>query len=288
MRPLIILALAFILNFEANAQEFIAITNISNVFADFRKVSEHENEEHKAWSVNDSIMHIPAYDLYCDWTSERVHPVLTNKTKLKGTKMIALRPDSCSFVAPYIGSKTSDFGYRRYRYHYGVDIKLNTGDDVVSAFEGVVRVSHHDGDYGKVVVVRHNNGLETLYAHLSKLSVKPGDWVEAGETVGLGGSTGRSTGPHLHFEVRYLGDPINPNSLIDWESGTLKMDTLALNNTHFEYLKEVRAVKYHTVRKGETLSAIARKHGTSVSTLCKLNKIRSSTTLRIGQKLRTS
>jgi murein DD-endopeptidase MepM/ murein hydrolase activator NlpD len=239
----------------------------------------------EAWTLEDSLTYIPAYDKYRHWVTERVHPAM-KKNKLEGTVMVPLRSDSCSFAAPFIGHKTSDFGYRRYRYHYGVDVKLLTGDPVVSAFEGVVRVAHVDGDYGKVVVVRHNNGLETLYAHLSKLKVKPGDWVEAGDVVGLGGNTGRSTGSHLHFEARYLGDPINPNTIIDWETGTLKMDTLALDQSHFKYLTEVKAVKYHSVRRGETLSAIARRYGTSVSSLCRLNGIRTSTTLRIGQKLR--
>ena len=245
-----------------------------------------ESSDLNVWDINDSLSFIPHFDEYCSWNTKRVHPYDVDLRHMEDTILIPLAVDSCDFVAPFIGRKTSDFGYRRYRYHYGVDIKLYTGDDVKAAFEGVVRVAHYDGDYGRVVVIRHNNGLETLYGHLSKLNVKEGDVVEAGDIIGLGGNTGRSTGSHLHFEVRYLGEPINPNEIIDWELGYLCNDTLQLNAEHFEYLVEVRKRKYHTIRSGDTLSGIARRYGTSVRNLCRLNGIRSSTTLRIGRKIR--
>lgn len=238
------------------------------------------------WNINDSLTHIPSYDTYCSWNTERVHPYKDDLRFMKDTVLLVLAPDSCDFVSPYTGRKTSDFGYRRYRYHYGVDVKLYRGEEVKSAFEGVVRIAQYDGDYGKVVVIRHPNGLETLYAHLSKLIVKEGDRVEAGDIVGLGGSTGRSTGSHLHFEARYKGEPIDPNALIEWETGYLCHDTLALNQEHFEYLIDVRARKYHRIRSGDTLSGIARRYGTSVRNICRLNGIRSTTTLRIGRTLR--
>lgn len=249
-------------------------------------VEKAEMEALEVWSINDSLYNIPAYDLYCSWVDNKVHPYKHDLTAMRDTVIIPLAYDSCSFVSPFIGHKTSDFGYRRYRHHYGVDIKVNVGDPIKSAFEGAVRVAHYDRDYGKVVVVRHNNGLETLYAHLSRINVEKGDWIEAGDVVGLGGSTGRSTGPHLHFEVRYLGEPINPNEVINFEAGALIADTLMLNQGHFSYLKEARARKFHRVRSGDTLSGIARRYGTSVTKLCQLNGIRSSTTLRIGQNLR--
>ncbi len=238
------------------------------------------------WEINDSLAYIPAYDTYCSWVTDKVHPYRYDLSEMKDTVVLPLSYDTCSFAPPFIGRKTSDFGQRRYRHHYGVDIKVYTGDPISAAFEGVVRVAHYDGDYGKVVVIRHDNGLETLYAHLSKLNVKRGDRVEAGDIVGLGGNTGRSTGSHLHFEARYLGEPINPNDLIDFESGALLTDTLYLNAAHFAYLKEARAKKYHRVRSGDTLSGIARRYGTSVTTLCRLNGMRSTSVLRIGQVLR--
>ncbi|MFV0538285.1 MAG: M23 family metallopeptidase [Dysgonomonas sp.] len=105
---------------------------------------------------------------------------------------------------------TSDYGNRDGRKHFGVDFRLTTGDSVHSVFCGKVRVAKFDVDYGYVVVVRNYNMSESVYAHLSKILVEIGQEVTGGETVGLGGNTGRSTGPHLHFELRYKGFPINP------------------------------------------------------------------------------
>ncbi len=287
MKLFIPVAVCMLIGFSALGQDQFATTKGSeNKFEDGKALTSKELIESITWSFEDSVMNIPAYTTYKTWNTTRVHPYDYNLTKMRDTIMIPLALDSCSFAPPFIGHKTSDFGNRRYRYHYGVDVKLLTGDPVASAFEGVVRVAHHDGDYGKVVVVRHNNGLETLYAHLSKFEVQKGDWVEAGDIIGLGGSTGRSTGSHLHFEARYLGEPINPNTLIDWEKGTLKSDTLMLSSSNFTYLKEIRAVKHHTIRSGDTLSGIARKYGTTVSALCQLNNMRTNTTLQVGKQLR--
>jgi murein DD-endopeptidase MepM/ murein hydrolase activator NlpD len=269
----------------AHAQQLAEEQSKFNIFKD-GKMPHAAGAVPVSWNINDSLSYIPSYDLYCDWNTDRVHPYKEDLRHMKDTVPLVLVFDTCDFVAPYVGRKTSDFGYRRYRYHYGVDVKLYSGEEVKSAFEGVVRIAQYDGDYGKVVVIRHENGLETLYAHLSKLKVKEGDRVEAGDLIGLGGNTGRSTGSHLHFEVRYKGEPIDPNALIEWETGYLCHDTLLLNQEHFEYLVEVRKRKYHKIRSGDTLSGIARRYGTSVSKLCRLNGIRSTTTLRIGRTLR--
>lgn len=285
MKPFISVCIGTFLSFSIQAQELISETRFANIY-EFDKVVAKSDGEENLWDINDSLAYIPAYDVYCSWNSKRVHPYSYNLTNMTDTVYIPLALDTCSFVAPFIGRKTSDFGARRYRHHYGVDIKVYVGDPISSAFEGVVRVAHYDRDYGKVVVVRHTNGLETLYAHLSDFKVKEGDWVEAGDIVGLGGNTGRSTGSHLHFEVRYKGEPINPNDIIDWEKGELLGDHLLLTKQHFSYLKEIRKIKYYTIRSGDTLSGIARKHGTTVSALCKLNGIRSTTTLRVGNRLR--
>jgi len=286
MKPFIPLFIGIALSINLSAQDLITEVDVpANIF-EFEKVVAATKDKAAIWDINDSLSYIPAYDTYCSWNSKRVHPYSYNLTNMKDTVVLPLAFDTCSFVAPFIGRKTSDFGYRRYRHHYGVDIKVYTGDPIQCAFEGVVRVAHYDGDYGKVVVVRHTNGLETLYAHLSDLKVKEGDWLEAGDLVGLGGNTGRSTGSHLHFEARYMGEPIDPNDIIDWNTGTLLSDNLLLNESHFAYLKEIRKRKYYTIRRGDTLSGIARRYGTTVSTLCKLNGIRSSSTLRVGKTLR--
>lgn len=281
----IFILLIFLSVGSLNAQQIAEEKAHFNIFRD-GKMPSSVDEEIVPWNINDSLNYIPSYDLYCEWNTDRVHPYKNDLRNMTDTIPLVLTYDSCDFVAPYVGRKSSDFGYRRYRYHYGVDVKLYRGDDVKAAFEGVVRIAQYDGDYGKVVVIRHENGLETLYAHLSKLKVKEGDRVEAGDLIGLGGNTGRSTGSHLHFEVRYMGEPIDPNTLVEWETGYLCHDTLLLNQEHFEYLVEVRKRKYHKIRSGDTLSGIARRYGTSVRQLCRLNGIRSTTTLRIGRTLR--
>ena len=212
-----------------------------------------------------------------------------------------------SYHHPYIGRITSRYGPRRGRSHQGLDLGLKTGDPIYATFDGKVRISKAAGDYGNLVVIRHNNGLETYYAHLSQRDVEVGDWVVAGQQIGLGGSTGQSTGPHLHYEVRYKGQSFDPERIIDFSNGDLRRDELLLKRRHFSIYskyeqdfgdeeevakqeeaerKAAAAVQYHTVRSGDTLGAIARKYGTSVSRICQLNGIKSTSILRIGQKLR--
>jgi murein DD-endopeptidase MepM/ murein hydrolase activator NlpD len=190
------------------------------------------------------------------------------------------------YTHPFANYVTSRFGMRGNRWHYGTDVKLKTGDPVKCAFDGIVRVIQYDRyGYGHVVVVRHHNGLETLYGHLSKVTVKVNDPIKAGDQVGVGGNTGRSTGSHLHFEIRYYGEPFNPEYIIDFDNYSLRNDTLVLTRNNFEYLTELRKTVYYTVRRGDTLSGIAKRHGTTVSRLCSLNGIKSTTTLRIGRSL---
>ena len=240
-----------------------------------------------SWDINDSLMFIPAFDDYCDWNTTEIHGYdIDIKDKLTEPFMLELRHDECDYHHPFQGRITSKFGWRDGRHHNGIDIKLYTGDPVKVAFEGVVRIARYSRSYGNVVVVRHNNGLETLYAHLSARKVKPGQHVESGDVIGLGGNTGRSTGSHLHFEVRYLGEAIDPSTLIDWENGELIHDKYMLSLNDFDYLKKVRAKKYHTIRRGETLSSISRKYGTSVRTLCRLNGFSQNTTIYAGKRIR--
>lgn len=212
-----------------------------------------------------------------------------------------------SYHHPYIGRITSRYGPRRGRAHQGLDISLKIGDPVYATFDGKVRMSKAAGNYGNLVIIRHNNGLETYYAHLSERSVEVGDWVVAGQQIGLGGNTGRSTGPHLHFEVRYKGQSFDPERIIDFTTGDLRRSELLLKRRHFSIYakyeqdfddevevekieeaerKAAAAIQYHTVRSGDTLGALARKYGTTVTRLCQLNGIKSTSILRIGQRLR--
>ena len=211
------------------------------------------------------------------------------------------------FCIPHPGEVVSTFKWRKRRPHKGVDINLNTGDAVYAAFDGIVRVAlptRMTGGYGNVVVIRHANGLETYYGHLSKFLVKSGDVVRAGEMIGYGGSTGRSTGPHLHFETRYMGQAFDPERIFDFEHGTLRSEIFTwkkhytnINSHYGQSDKEsVAAAKkstvssnsavYYRVKKGDTLTKIAQRNGTTVKQLCKLNGIKETKLLQIGQKLR--
>ena len=213
------------------------------------------------------------------------------------------------YHCPYQGKVhyRGKFGMRRGRRHQGVDLPLNAGTPVYAAFSGKVRISKYWGAFGNLVVIRHENGIETFYAHLSKRLVEAGDWVNAGDVVGTGGSTGRSTGPHLHFETRYKGFAFDPQWLIDFETGELRHRLFVLKKKYFniysnyeqdfeDELKneeedkaedaEKAAMKWHTIKSGDTLYKISRMYGTSVNTICRLNGINQNTTLKIGRKLR--
>lgn len=230
---------------------------------------------------------LPASDIYKNWNTEHIF----HKEELgKDTVHLKLVYEACDHHAPVLGHITSPFGPRRGRMHYGTDIKLQTGDPVACAFEGTVRISRYHKQYGHVVVVRHANGLETLYAHLSQRMVEVGDHVEAGTLLGLGGSTGRSTGSHLHFETRYLGSPIDPQQVFDMEEWRLRADTFVVHPGIFAATERAKAAlntaQYYRVKKGDTLSAISRKYGVPVARLCKLNRISMKSTLRPGQRVR--
>lgn len=220
------------------------------------------------------------YDI---WSDSQINPYKVDLKEMKDT----VKLDLSGYVPPITKHVTSDFGFRRWRFHYGIDLKVEKGDSVLCAFDGTVRLTRRDRrGYGYFVLVRHFNGLETLYGHLARITVNPGDTIKAGVPVGLGGNTGRSTGYHLHFELRYLGNPLNPNDLIDFQSYCTKNNILQLNASHFSYKKEIDKIRFWKVRRGDTLGRIAMRTGVSISKLCKLNGIKRSTKLRIGRNLR--
>lgn len=317
-----------------------------------------------------------ASEFYADFDTTAVHSEKFDVLNFNDSVLIVLNGDALGeYVHPVKGPKTSAFAFRKYRYHLGVDVNLETGDSVVSCFSGKVRIAQYSKTYGNVVVVRHPNGIETYYAHLSKIYVNPGQEVKAGECVGLGGNTGHSHGSHLHFETRFKGQPFDPSMIIDFDNMCLRGDTYYLSKSNFKYMAEVHSVKhyskkkkktwytyynaggpefataeakanmnavpdpipangttppppvndpadpnapkdapkavevkpvpkvetkpkpattttakssstYYTVKKGDTLGGIAAKNGTTVDKLCKLNNIKSTSILQIGQKIK--
>ncbi len=239
------------------------------------------------YRLQDEDSEFPALELYGSWSNATVDPFRGQNVKMPDT----LKVDVSSYVAPTMGHITSKYGWRRNRMHKGIDLKVQVGDTIVSAFDGKVRIRKYEQKgYGYYLVIRHTNGLETVYGHLSKFLVKEDDIVKAGQPIALGGNTGRSTGAHLHFETRLMGLAINPAEIIDFKNYVAHTDTWTF------YSKRAKAIAkgtmssngdaFHRVRSGDTLSKISRKYGVSVSQLCKLNNIKSNTTLRIGQRIR--
>jgi murein DD-endopeptidase MepM/ murein hydrolase activator NlpD len=229
----------------------------------------------------------PSRSMYKKWDTYQLFNKVVSDLKVGESRKLVLEDtlNECRFYNPYKGLITSNFGWRSGRSHNGIDIDLEVWDPVVASFDGMVRVARMHTGYGRVVIIRHYNGLETLYAHLHRLKVKPGDIVEAGQVVGLGGSSGRSSGSHLHFEVRFKGKPLNPKSIIDFNNNKLKTNSIKLIKTKYSFAAVPDGVNFHTVKKGESLFKIAILYGTSVTELCSLNSIKRNRTLRIGQKL---
>ena len=232
------------------------------------------------------LTHHPADSLYhFIWTDERVNPYGTMFDSLKDDVHIPM----AGFVLPAPGYVTSAYGWRRYRMHKGTDIKVQIGDSIRAAWSGQVRIVGWDPrGYGYYVVIRHDNGLETIYGHLSRPLVDEYEKVPAGFVIGLGGNTGRSTGSHLHWEIRYLGEAMNPASFVDFSTGQLKnADEYVIGIKAMKQARaEQAAMKYHKVRSGDTLSGIAKKYGTTVKRLCQLNNIKETKILQIGMKIR--
>lgn len=188
----------------------------------------------------------------------------------------------------------SPYGIRKHRLHRGVDLHLHIGDSVVAAYPGKVVVSKYNRrGYGNYVMIEHANGTRTLYGHLQKRLVNVGDTVEGGQLIGKGGNTGRSSGPHLHFEIRYGEVNIDPATVFDFEKGELlpNTDRYALApaiDSHNAIQAELSKHRFHRVRPGDTLGKIAQMYGTTVEKLCKLNKITRTSILRIGQNIQCS
>ena len=248
----------------------------------------------------------PSHDLYSSWDSNIAHPYNFDEVfKCDSVILTLIQFNDNNFVLPYRGNLTSLFGWRKYRPHYGTDIDLETGDEVVSAFDGMVRLAKYYQGYGNCVIIRHNNGLETVYAHLSRILVESGQKLDAGTIIGLGGNTGHSYGSHLHFEIRYLGQALDTQDFIDFENGILRSNTFVLRKVDVENKYDLRALHtrhkhdlgiakikkdnkhgYYKIKSGDSLSRIAKLKKTNVKSLCRKNGLRINSKLRVGQRIK--
>lgn len=250
----------------------------------------------------------PSGQLYKDWNNRYAH----RASELPDSFNINLRHFCMPTTSRII---TSNFGSRWGRMHKGLDIKVYIGDTIRAAFDGKVRIVRYEANgYGNYVVIRHHNGLETIYGHMSKHLVGENETVHAGDPIGLGGNTGRSTGSHLHFETRLCGVALNPALMFDFKNqdvtgdyyffrkDTYNKESLAANRVRGKESTDLASadnenignnveggnVRYHKVSRGETLASIARKRGTTVEHICKLNHITKTMRVRPGQILRYS
>lgn len=251
----------------------------------------------------------PSAQLYKEWNNRYAH----RATELPDSFNINLRHFCMPTTSRII---TSNFGSRWGRMHKGLDIKVYIGDTIRAAFDGKVRIVRYEaGGYGNYVVIRHHNGLETIYGHMSKQLVNEDETVHAGDPIGLGGNTGRSTGSHLHFETRLCGVALNPALMFDFKNQDVTGDNYLFRRSTYDRESliatrnrgknddmasasnseskvgdniESGEVRYHKVARGETLSSIARKRGTTIEQICKLNHISKSQRVKPGQILRYS
>lgn len=262
------------------------------------------------WRYAKSNEFIAESDVFSsNWDISFVNPYKEPLDSLPETWSIWLVDTLSGYHCPQTGRVTSKFGIRHGRRHQGTDISLPIGTPLYAVFDGKVRVSQYMKGYGNLVIIRHNNGLETFYGHMSQRDVEPGDIVHSGDVIGLSGNTGRSTGPHLHFEIRYHGLACDPQRLVSFESGDLCQRIMVLKRRYFDAesfydqnfddeflnaeddkkaLEEARrkAMVYHKVRTGENLGAIARKYHTSVNNICRLNGIKNPNSIRAGKTIR--
>ena len=258
----------------------------------------------------------PASELYQEWDNRYAH----KRTQMPDTFKIDLRHFCMPTPSRVV---TSNFGNRWGRPHKGLDIKVYIGDTIRAAFSGKVRIVRYEaGGYGKYIVIRHPNGLETIYGHLSEQLVSENQSVKAGEVIGLGGNTGRSTGSHLHFETRLCGVALNPALMFDFRNQDVTGDYYVYNvNTYDEESVEATRLRgkvgnggytrdlvqngepgsykdkkhadndellYHKVKNGETLASIAKLRGVTVEKICSLNHLSANAKVRPGMILRYS
>lgn len=258
------------------------VTEINSAIANLKN-----NSSRLKISENIEDYTFPSAGLYESWEIDNLFPE-KDLLKLEGDTSVTLElkwGGHDKYVNPFNGNITSGFGWRDSAQHNGVDIDLNRGDVVSAAFDGMVRIAKRQGGFGNIVIVRHYNGLETVYAHLSKIKVKPGQVIMAGQTIGLGGNTGHTTGTHLHFEVRFKGVPINPKYLISFQEQKLVCNELVIKKTKWGLAAFPKDIKFYTIEKGDTIFEIAKRFGKSTSSIKEMNGITGRVHLKAGQQI---
>ena len=210
--------------------------------------------------ILNQISSYPAHDLYNIWDTTVIHPYYPDNYFTNDEIILTLEGGDDHFTMPWKGIVTSSYGWRHGRPHTGTDIDLETGDTVVAAFSGKVRLARVAGGYGNCVIIRHPNGLETVYGHLSKILVKSGDEICSGEVLGLGGNTGHSFGSHLHFEMRYLGKSINTERFINYKSWGLKQNEFVVKKSDFVMSKPAYIAKISKLHRGKHAHNFSKKN----------------------------
>ncbi len=282
------------------------LTITLSVFAQADPTSTSSSTTDESYKIPDLIEFFNSYTTFSEGEEELSTfnsqlSTLNSKLSILNSKIpLDSLPDSlhiaCTDYHPITTSQriTSRFGIRGSRFHFGVDIGIPYGDTIRSPFSGTVRLATYQrGGYGRYVIITHDNGLESVMAHFSRTLVKEGQQITAGQPVGLAGSTGRSTGSHLHLEFRLFGNQFNPEKLIDFNTFKINTQddgyyfmTIADTYSHRPQLEEMKRAAYHRVRSGDTLSHIAKRYGTTVNRLCSLNRIKPTSILQIGQRIR--
>jgi len=238
---------------------------------------------------DEGIAFYPATKYYGNWNTRMLFPYSDSLYKADTLVSLDLSPAiSGPFVFPFNGVLTSTFGWRDSAFHRGIDIDLVRGDTVCAAFMGMVRYAGKSGGYGNVVIIRHYNGLETVYAHLWKIKCKPGDIVNSGQMIGLGGTSGHSTGTHLHFETRFRGVAINPAYLIDLQTRKLIGEKIDLVRTRQGYAVRPKGADFHVVKRGDNITSIAQQYGRTVKQIQAYNGWTGYVRLHAGDQVRVT
>lgn len=232
------------------------------------------------------LLKMPATDFYDSFDEQTVFTLAPDECLPDTLKLLITNDSLGAYFPPTCGVVTSHFGWRENRMHNGIDIDLRRGDQVHAAFDGMVRIARYNGGFGNVVIVRHYNGLETVYAHLSKIKVKIGQVVTSGEVLGLGGATGRATGAHLHFEVRFKGHALNPANFISFTENKTFNDTLIIRKSKYGIAGFPANASIYTVQRGDSWFEVAKRYGLTTMQLAAFNASDRRFYLRVGQKIR--